>query len=151
VFAATIYEIARDIELRRMPIAQNIVFSYRHLPAPDGQLFDPSVGYQHFQEMSKAVLDADRSYTHVAVADIADFYPRIYHHRLDNALQAATRHLTHVTAIRHLLSGWNNTETFGIPVGSAPVRLLAEITIADVDDALLANGMKFIRFNLNRA
>jgi len=47
----------------------------------------------------------------------------------------------------HLLSGWNGTETFGIPVGSAPCRLLAELAISDVDQALLANGVQFIRFN----
>lgn len=47
----------------------------------------------------------------------------------------------------HLLSGWNNSETFGIPVGNAPSRLLAELTISDVDEALLANGVQFIRFN----
>src|SRR5207245_5794636 len=74
-------------------------------------------------------------------------YPRIYLHRLDNALQSATSHSSHVQAIRRLLTGWNGTETFGIPVGSAPVRLLAEITIADVDEALLANGVNFLRFN----
>jgi len=45
------------------------------------------------------------------------------------------------------LSGWNGTETFGIPVGSAPVRLLAEITISDIDEALLANDVRYVRFN----
>jgi hypothetical protein len=58
-----------------------------------------------------------------------------------------TSKVNHVNALRYLLSGWNSTESFGIPVGSAPVRLLAEITIADVDDALLANGVRFVRFN----
>ena len=46
-----------------------------------------------------------------------------------------------------LLSGWNGTETFGIPIGSAPSRLLAETTLADVDEALLAAGIDFVRFN----
>ena len=47
----------------------------------------------------------------------------------------------------HLLSGWNGTETFGIPIGGAPSRILAEITLSDVDEALLASGIDFIRFN----
>jgi hypothetical protein len=147
VFAATIHEIAADIEARRQPVASNTVFSYRYSPLPDGQLFDPAIGYSQFQETSQEVLEAHREITHVAVADIADFYPRIYLHRLENALQASTSKVNHVNALRHLLSGWNGTESFGIPVGSAPVRLLAEITIADVDDALLANGIRFVRFN----
>jgi hypothetical protein len=83
----------------------------------------------------------------VAVADIADFYPRIYLHRLENSLQSATSHASHVSTISRLLSGWNGTESFGIPVGSAASRLLAEITISDVDDALFANGTRFVRFN----
>ena len=46
-----------------------------------------------------------------------------------------------------MLSGWNGTESFGIPVGCAPSRILAEITLSDVDESLLANGIDFIRFN----
>jgi len=66
---------------------------------------------------------------------------------IENALRAATERTSHVNAIMGLLSGWNGTETFGIPVGCAPSRVLAEITLSDVDEALLANGVDFIRFN----
>lgn len=45
-----------------------------------------------------------------------------------------------------LLSGWNGRESFGIPVGNAPSRLLAEASIADVDEALQANGVRFVRY-----
>ena len=83
----------------------------------------------------------------VAVTDIADFYPRIYHHRLDNALQVATSKSSHIKALKQLLSGWNKTESYGIPVGSAPSRLLAELVMTDIDQALLAQGIDFIRFN----
>ncbi|MDP6157150.1 MAG: reverse transcriptase, partial [Candidatus Thermoplasmatota archaeon] len=62
----------------------------------------------------------------------------IYLHRLDNALQASTNRTSHVSLIMRLLAGWNGTETFGIPVGNDPSRILAEITISDVDEALLA-------------
>jgi len=83
----------------------------------------------------------------VATTDISDFYSRIYHHRLENALRAATTKTSHVKAIMHLLSGWNGTESFGIPVGCAPSRILAEIVLADVDESLLANSVDFVRFN----
>ncbi|OPY65056.1 MAG: Reverse transcriptase (RNA-dependent DNA polymerase) [Syntrophorhabdaceae bacterium PtaU1.Bin034] len=146
VFGALIREIARDIEAIRVPVQRNIVFSYRISPRKDGQLFDPSIGYDQFLSQSRELLK-DKTISHVALADIADFYPRIYHHRLQNALSNATSQSQHVLAIMRLLSGWNGTETFGIPVGNAPSRLLAEATIADVDDALLASGMNFVRFN----
>ncbi len=146
VFAALVREIAKDVEAIRVPISRNIVFSYRLAPLKDGQLFDPSIGYDQFLARSRDLL-RDKTVSHVALADIADFYPRIYHHRLQNALSNATSLSQHVTAIMRLLSGWNGTETFGIPVGNAPSRVLAEATIADVDEALLASGINFIRFN----
>jgi TIR domain/Reverse transcriptase (RNA-dependent DNA polymerase) len=89
----------------------------------------------------------DEKYSHVAIADIADFYPRIYLHRLENALMAATTRSNHVHAIMRLLSGWNGTESFGIPVGNQPSRLLAEAVLIDVDEAMLAAGVEFVRFN----
>jgi hypothetical protein len=67
-------------------------------------------------------------------------------HRLENALNAATTKTNHVTAIYRLLKGWNETESFGIPVGNQPSRLLAEAVLMDVDEALLADGIDFIRY-----
>jgi len=46
-----------------------------------------------------------------------------------------------------LLAGWNGNESYGIPIGSGPARLLAEATLIDVDEALLANQIAFVRFN----
>lgn len=146
IFAATIREIASDIENSRISVDQNIVFSYRVLIGADGQIFDPNVGYEGFLNQARILLQDD-SINFVATTDIADFYSRIYHHRLENALQSATSRQSHVRAIMRLLAGWNGTETFGIPVGNAPSRLLAEMTLADVDEALLANRVRFIRYN----
>lgn len=146
IFAALIREVADDIETRRVGNDKKVVFSYRVDVASDGQLFNPAIGYERFRARSRTILRRPHV-THVALADIADFYPRIYHHRLENALNAATNKSNHVKAIMHLLSGWNETETFGIPVGNQPSRLLAEITLSDVDEALLANGIAFTRYN----
>jgi hypothetical protein len=146
IFAATIKEIASDIEAYRVPVRQNIVFSYRFSAGIDGQIFNTNIGYEAFISQTRSLLQ-DNSINFVAITDIADFYSRIYHHRLENALQITTNRQSHVKAIMNLLSGWNGTETFGIPVGNAPSRLLAEITLSDVDQALLANGVCFIRFN----
>jgi hypothetical protein len=146
VFAALIYELGKDIEAKRIPTAERTVFSFRFRPSPDGQMFDPNVGYADFTERCRELCQSGR-FSHVTVADIADFYARIYHHRLKNALDAASRKRLHTRAVQKLLSGWNATESHGIPVGSAPARLLAEITIVDVDDALKSSGITFARFN----
>ena len=147
LFTALVYEIGADIEASRIPASKKMVFSYRFCPQPDGYPFDKDIGFSKFLHRTGEILDNSRNITHVAVTDIADFYHRIYHHRLENALQAATSRTSHVKAIMSLLKGWNATETFGIPVGNAPSRMLAEIAIADVDQDLLARGIQFVRFN----
>jgi hypothetical protein len=147
IFTATVKEIAGDIESCRVPLEDNVVFSYRYCEDPEGRFFNRDVNYRSFLEAARSILSEDPSISHVATADIADFYPRIYLHRLENALQSSISSAPHISAVMHLLSGWNGTETFGIPVGNAASRLLAEITISDIDEALLANGVPFIRFN----
>ncbi|MGO9269386.1 MAG: RNA-directed DNA polymerase [Terriglobia bacterium] len=146
VFAALVHEIAEDVETRRVEVGKDVVFSYRVAVATNGQLFAPSIGYDSFRERATVLAEA-KGCSHVAVTDIADFYPRIYSHRLAGALNVSTLKTNHVTAIERLLSGWNGTESFGIPVGNQPSRVLAETHLIDVDEALLAAGVKFIRYN----
>lgn len=147
VFASLVSEIAMDLEARRVPSGENRVFSYRAAPEADGKLFSADIGYRQFLDACRHKLHATPGVQFVATTDISDFYARIYHHRLENALHTATTRTNHVRAIMRLLSGWNGTETFGIPIGGAPSRVLAEATLADVDEALLAAGIDFVRFN----
>jgi len=146
LFCGLVYEIGADLEMRRVPPETSIVFSHRFAPTQDGRMFDPNVGHRQFlNECSRRLTQPGVSY--VAVADIADFYPRIYHHPLQNALAAATVHAAHVGAIMRLLGGWTGRVSYGVPIGSDPARLLAELTISDVDDALMSDGMQFVRFS----
>jgi hypothetical protein len=146
VFAALIHEISDEVELQRVPVTHGVVYSYRVDKAGDGQLFNGDIGFEDFRRQANKMLEDD-NYSHVAIADIADFYPRIYLHRLENALMASTARTNHVRTIMRLLSGWNGTESFGIPVGNQPSRLLAEAVLIDVDEAMLAAGVEFVRFN----
>lgn len=146
LFTGLLYEIGAHIEARRVASARNIVFSHRFAPSADGRMFDAAIGYRQFiNECNQKLTQPHVSY--VAVADIADFYPRLYHHPLENALLSATTHTAHVSAIMRLLAGWTGRVSYGIPVGSDPARLLAEITISDVDEALLSAGIEFVRFS----
>ncbi|MCW9027071.1 MAG: RNA-directed DNA polymerase, partial [Thiovulaceae bacterium] len=147
VYSALVYEISTDLENRRVPVEAQIVFSYRVSTNRDGCLFDANIGYRQYLDRCRVKVGGETAYNYVAVTDISDFYSRIYHHRLENALRAATSNANHVSALMRLLSGWNGTETFGIPVGCAPSRLLAEIALSDVDEAMRANGIDFVRFN----
>jgi Reverse transcriptase (RNA-dependent DNA polymerase) len=83
----------------------------------------------------------------VVVTDIADFYPRIYLHRLENALLTAAKSMPdHAKGMVRLLKGWNQNVSYGLPVGSNPSRLLAELVIDDVDRTLLSEGILFARY-----
>lgn len=146
MLAATVYEIAKDLEANRIPAKDRVVMSHRVKRQINGQLYDPKVNFEAF----KAVLRercANAPYSWVVTTDIADFYTRIYHHRLENALRLSTKKADHVNLLMRLLGQWNDSVSYGIPVGPAPTRILAEIAINDVDDALVGEGIEFCRFS----
>jgi hypothetical protein len=146
VYTALLHEVGSKLEARRVPAAQRIVHSYRFAPHSDGRMFSEDWSYRTFQKESLAACRQKTNY--VAVADIADFFPRISTHRIDNALDAAlgVGHM-HGTILKKLVNQWAGTYSFGVPVGSAASRLLAEVTIGDVDQALLAEGIRYVRYS----
>ena len=147
LYLGLVYEIAEDIERHRVSVDSNRIFSYRLNKSSRGSrgLFTP-MQYGAFLSAIREKIK-ERSVSHVIVTDIADFYPKIYHHRLEGQLEVSTAKNNHIKAIMKMLAGWTNSESYGIPVGNAPSRLLAEITIANIDEALLANGIDFVRYN----
>ena len=140
ILGALIYEIGEDIEARRLD--DQTVVSYRFGPQKDGSLFEPTVGYPAFLARSK---DMATNCSHVVVTDIADFFPRLYLHRVEGALDNSTKKNNHVRSISQLLSQWNQTQSYGIPVGPSPSRLIAEIALDDVDKILRSEGIMFVR------
>jgi hypothetical protein len=139
---ALVATIGEDIEARR--VSSNIVFSYRYRPDRNsGALFDKSVGWLQFQAAAK--LNAE-THAYVLRCDISDFYPRIYHHRLENALRRATEKADIVNRIRDLVSAIAAGPSYGLPVGGPAARLLSELLLNSVDRLLIAEGINFIRF-----
>ncbi len=146
IFAALVKELGADIESKRVPIERNIIFSHRYLPTEEGRLFNKDIGYSQFRAQSKKILEQEPDFTHVLKVDIANFYQNIHLPLLEKALNNASSLSMHVKVLMNLLSSWSSVENFGIPVGSEPAHLLAEIALSNVDDALLAFGVKFIRY-----
>ena len=146
VVTALVYEIGSDLEAQRLPKSEEIVHSYRFDPSPDGRMFSPQFNYESFRNRS-IVLAREASQNFVVMTDVADFFPRLYEHVVENALQEATSQHEHVRVIRKLLSAWNGGVSYGIPVGPSVFRLIAEIAISDVDQALRSEGYTFCRFS----
>jgi hypothetical protein len=144
IYLGLVYEIGEEPEAARLPPDDAVVFSSRFSPDAGFYLFNRELGFPQFQDRSNQLA---AKWPYVVLTDIADFYPRIYFHRLENALRAkAPSFAAHATAILRLIKGWNQTVSYGIPVGNNPSRLLAEIVIDDVDRALLAEGYTFVRY-----
>ena len=145
IFTALLYEIGHDLESHRVLKSEDVVHSYRFMPDHNGLMYDPDYNYDSFRIKSVNHASANEC-KWVVVADIADFYPRLYSHPLENALITATSKKDHVKVINKLLSKWNYSVSYGVPVGPAASRLLAEIAIADVDAALRSDSLNFVRF-----
>ena len=146
MYTALVYDIGFDIEARRVPISQQIVHSYRFNPDSTGRFFDPNVGYDSFIQQCNYLASCGK-FQNVVVADIADFFPRIYSHPLENALHACTQHHDRAKAIMRLIKQWNFTVSYGIPIGQTASRLLAELVISDVDQALLSERKVYCRYS----
>jgi len=147
VFTALIWDIGEKLEAQRISTSENIVHSYRFSPSPDGRMFSEDYTFRTFQQASHDACESLKP-SHVVIADIADFFPRLYTHRIDNAIAGALGigHM-HATALKNLIGHWAGAYSYGIPVGSAASRLIAEVTLSDIDQLLLSEGTSYVRYS----
>ena len=146
IYSALVYELGADLESYRLPQEEGVVFSWRFAPLADGTMFSRETGYAQFVERSRQLASMSND-QYVVVTDIADFFPNLNHHRVENALRsAAPTKANHTTAIMRLLGGWREKQSFGIPVGPNASRLVAEVAIHDIDQALRGAGLTFVRY-----
>ncbi|MBY3171705.1 RNA-directed DNA polymerase [Rhizobium laguerreae] len=121
--------------------------SYRFEPGNEFAMFAPNCRFGNWLlDQYGHTMFAEGQYTHVVEADIADFYQRIYHHRLENGLLDAAGDITETRLIRSFLRDIRARQSFGIPVGGNATRLLAELSLVDIDRALLGEGYQFTRY-----
>ena len=77
--------LAPKIEKARPAKTKNIVFSYRYVARrKSGDLFDGDYGWYQFMKHSNTL---SKQFEYVVICDISEFYPRLGHHRLENALK----------------------------------------------------------------
>lgn len=134
--------IADDLEKKRAP--KDVVFSYRFEPDKEtGTLFSRSVGWHEFQTTA---VERAKAGEYILRCDISDFYPRIYHHRLENSLKNGTSNTEVPKRIMALVSAIAEGPSYGLPVGGPSSRILSEILLNRVDRLLLSEGIKFCRF-----
>jgi hypothetical protein len=136
--------VGNDIEKSRISSDNNNVFSYRFKPDEEEYtIFDKNYGWLAFQNHS---IQHANKFKFVLTCDISDFYPRVYHHRLENALKKATKQSEAIKQIKYLLNGLSGGVSYGLPVGGPAARLLSELLLNRTDRLLVSRGITFCRF-----
>jgi Reverse transcriptase (RNA-dependent DNA polymerase) len=151
IFTSLVLAIRKPLEDSRQPLNSNRVFSFRLKGAPVEALYNDHPSHFEFQShvLSRATSASPNSY--IVLADIADFYPRLYQHKVRAAIDAAiykTKKRDYGFVIEEkLLRGFaRDGASYGIPVGPAASRPLAEAALVEIDTVLLSRGIDFARY-----
>lgn len=139
-------KISRDLEENRIPVEKESVFSYRtKLDEISGKLFDPELNWRTFY--CKAIQNAESGkFSYVIRFDISDFYNRIYHHRLENALLKCNVDTDVKNRIMSVLQDISGNVSYGLPVGGNAARMLAEILLNSLDQMMQSKRFVFCRY-----
>jgi Reverse transcriptase (RNA-dependent DNA polymerase) len=144
---ALVIQVGERLEAVRISCEEQVVHSHRYEAGLSaGRLFNADYNFQSFRDRSLELVDERGGF--VLLTDISDFYPRLYLHRVENALRSALQPDEGAARILiKFLSQWNQSISYGLPIGASAFRLVAEVTINDVDQALAAEGYTFCRFS----
>ncbi len=145
ILTAIAYEASAAVEAFRAAPELKVACSHRLAPQPDGTLFVSDSGWIDFHRRSTELANPNWV-THVVCADVADFYNQAYHHRVENALEAAGVPALRAKCVERLLSSLTAGTSRGIPVGPTGSAVLAEALLADVDAFLQRKRTVHTRF-----
>lgn len=80
---ALVISIGDEIEKERISTSKKIIHSYRFSPSiTNGTLFDNNINWHSFQNDSLEFVKSS-DFQYIVTCDIADFYSRVYHHKLE--------------------------------------------------------------------
>ncbi len=140
-----IVSVSPGIESARIPASERSVFSYRLKHDPVNRtLFDTAFSWRDFMLDS---IERAKGGGYVVVCDVSDFYPRVYHHRIENALLQVVGNSDIPKRVDKVLSAFSPGSTsYGLPVGGNAARILAELALNSTDHLLRMNKIKFCRY-----
>jgi hypothetical protein len=114
-FLSLVLSISQEIEDQRVPKSEECVFSYRYSwDESQATLFDTEFNWRRFMLHS---LEISNSYPIVVLCDVSEFYQRLGHHRLENALAHLNLKSDIPWRIMKFLENYSGTNSFGLPVG----------------------------------
>jgi Reverse transcriptase (RNA-dependent DNA polymerase) len=144
-FLALVLSIAEEIEAQRISTNDLRVFSYRYAwNEKNATIFDTNYNWRSFMECS---LRKAGKHAFIVICDISEFYPRLGHHRLENALAHLNLKSDIPSRIEKFLSNFSNKNSFGIPIGGPAARILSELVLNQIDQLLKLEAIEFCRFS----
>lgn len=142
-YLSLVIMLADDIENARIERSKKAIFSNRYNRR--GELFSRTYTYKHFRETASKKSKLKKFNVKVAT-DIANFYDRLNLHRLESSLADVCSKHEYIKFFNQLLLYWSGRNSYGLPVGCDASRILAECALIPVDNALIKNGIPFVRF-----
>lgn len=143
IYTGLILRIAPTVEIKRAEYQKERVFTWHFDNQAIGSRETFQSDWDNYREKAAKL---SSQYQFVATADIVDFFPRVYLHRLENALEDITGDTYATKAIMRLIEGWSHGTSYGIPTGPHASNYLAEILLIEVDQYLVSYGIDFIRW-----
>ncbi len=145
-FLGSVFHIANKLEESRPNASEISSYSYRFLPSDDYDLFKPENKYRSWLGAQSLQVGFGDDVKCVAVTDISDFYQRLGHHRIENCLNDYSGDDKYAKIPYRFLNHWRAKQSFGLPVGGNAARLIAEVCLRDIEQALINEGYNFTRY-----
>lgn len=142
-YLALTISMAEEIESNRINVDEGVVYSYRYAwDDANSSLF----GNSTWNDYRKRAYEHSKDAKFVVLTDIADFYPRVNHHQLQNALNRIFGGGNAAHRVLELLKHFTQTQSYGLPIGGPASRILAELALNDTDIHLSRKGVAFCRY-----
>lgn len=120
--------------------------SYR-LGGVEPAFFDRTHSWRTYKEATLKEKTLEMDGCVVVQTDISSFYEHIYHHRLEAVIKdLADAKSTVATQIDRILNKLASGRSFGLPVGGQCARILAEVMMTPIDQALTDAGIIWHRY-----
>lgn len=143
LYTGLVFQIAPTVQVARDRVQKGKVFSYHFSSEKMGTR---ETFKSDWKAKKSKIEDLCMKYSYVGVTDIVDFFPRVYLHRLENAVCDTTGNSLQSKAINNFLTAWSGGTSYGLPVGPRASNYLAEILLIEVDEYLTSCGIEFVRY-----
>jgi len=145
LFTASLIEIAPNLAAGKGTYGGYGPFAYHFNANGGSSLFEEGRTYHDWLQWQKQEL-LRNDFHSVIHTDIADFYQRIYFHRVENTINNLSPNAGVNRYILKAIKAIRSHQSYGIPIGGSASRLLAEAVLIDLDAALFDEGIIFSRF-----